>query len=107
MIRKVGSFASQVVRGLFLNVSFILFYLHFRQNNILETSSVRFPNLEFIEKPEFTRIVLKLYWSCHPNVTRFGYKRRRMEENFPDLCPYYDQYFYGNAVLVGKMEQGN
>ena len=73
----------------------------------METSSVRFPNLEFIDRPEFTRIVLKLYWSCHPNITRFGYKRRRMEENFPDLCPFYDENFYGKGILVDLMDKGN
>ena len=72
----------------------------------MEISNVRFPNLEFIDSPEFTRIVMKLYWSCYPNVTRFGYKRRRMDENFPDLCPYYEQYFYESTSLMGLMEKG-
>ena len=67
---------------------------------------MRFPNLEFIGSLEFTRIVMKLYWSCYPNTTRFGYKRRRLDESFPELCPYYDQYFYESTSLMGWMDEG-
>ena len=48
----------------------------------------------FKKSTEFVTIMKKLYWTCHPNITRFGYKRRMVELALPGLCDYYDNHFY-------------
>ena len=71
-----------------------------RQENELAISTLRFPNSEFQKSPEFLTIAKKLFWSCHPNTTRFGYKRRMLSLAFPGLCLYYDQHFYPQPRLA-------
>ena len=67
-----------------------------RQENELSVSSQKFPNSMFKETPEFLTIAKKLFWSCHPNTTRFGYKRRVLSLAFPDLCKHYDHQGHSN-----------
>ena len=77
----------------------ILILLLCRQENTLSVSTLKFPNKQFPNSPEFVAIVKKLYWSCRDNKTRFGYKRRGIMKAFPGLCGFYDELFYSNAAL--------
>ena len=53
------------------------------------------------------KIIKKLYWSCKENITRFGFKRRLLTTAFPELCTYYDQYFYQNTQISSQIEKEN
>jgi hypothetical protein len=79
-----------------LSFSFLSIY---RQENTLSVSSYQFPSHLFANSEEFLTIVKKLFWSCNKNKTRFGYKRRGIMMAFPDLCGFYDEYFYNNNHL--------
>ena len=48
----------------------------------------------------------KLFWSCSPEVTRFGYKRRSILYFYPTLCHYYDEYFYNNEFINSSLHKG-
>ena len=72
----------------------------------MEISSVRFPNLEFVDRPEFWKVARKLFWSCYHGLTRHGGKRKRMDANYPELCPFYDNYFYNNVKIREIFQQG-
>ena len=87
---------------------FIIFKTHifFRQENILEINHASFPNKGFQNSAEFAKIAKKLFWSCHENITRFGYKRGRMNLVYPGLCTFYDQYFYTNSDLTDLIMKG-
>ena len=77
-----------------------------RQTNKLEISNVRFPNLEFVDRPQFWKVARKLFWSCSQELTRHGRKRKRLEENYPELCSFYDKYFYKNDKIKEMFQQG-
>ena len=87
---------------------FIIFKtnIFLRQKNILEINHASFPNKGFQNSVEFAKIAKKLFWSCHENITRFGYKRGRMNLAYPGLCAYYDQYFYTNSNLKDLIMKG-
>ena len=51
-------------------------------------------------------IMKKLFWSCSPEVTRFGYKRRSILYFYPTLCQYYDEYFYTNEFINSSLHKG-
>ena len=60
--RYLVKYASQVPQ------LFFSFFLT-RQTNKLEISNVRFPNLEFVDRPEFWSVARKLFWSCYQAVS--------------------------------------
>ena len=67
---------------------------------MLSISTQKYPNNLFTSSAEFLNIVKKLFWSCNPsNKTRFGYKRSAISQHFPNLCAYYDDFFYNNENL--------
>ena len=37
---------------------------------------------------------------------RFGYKRRRLDNTYPKLCPYYDEFFYQNDNISTQFNTG-
>lgn len=74
---------------------------------MVSVSSTKFPNNEFKRSGDFVKIIKKLYWSCKENITRFGFKRRLLSEAFPELCTYYDQYFYTNTQISRQIENEN
>ena len=78
----------------------------FRQENNLDISLVKFPNTQFQLSHDFVKIVKKLFWSCYPNTTRFGYRRWRMDLAYPQLCPFYDKYFYNNTIISNMLVEG-
>ena len=78
----------------------------FRQENNLEISLVKFPNTQFQSTHDFVKIVKKLFWSCYSNTTRFGYRRWRMDLAYPQLCPFYDKYFYNNTIISNMLVEG-
>ena len=78
----------------------------FRQENRIIMNHAKFPNDEFFNSAEFLKITKKLFWSCHENITRFGYKRRRMDLAYPSLCSYYDLYFYTNSNITASITAG-
>ena len=77
-----------------------------RQINHLDISFVKFPNSEFKSSLDFLKVAKKLFWSCYPNTTRFGYRRWRMDLAYPNLCPFYDKYFFNNTIFNNTMFEG-
>ena len=77
-----------------------------RQDNHFDISLVKFPNQEFPSTHEFVKVIKKLFWSCYPETTRFGYRRWRMDLAYPQLCSFYDKYFYNNTMLSNLLFQG-
>ena len=54
----------------------------------------------FLRSPEMFILIKKLFWSCHPNPTRFGPKRRLLDIEYQRLCSVYDQFVYSNQELM-------
>ena len=79
----------------------------YRQSHSLEVSNVKFPNMEFHGRPELARVLQKLFWSCQPTVNRFGFKRLRLESAFPELCLFFDKYFYNNSEISNLFFKGS
>ena len=59
----------------------------------------------FKKSMEFVTIMKKLYWTCHPNITRFGYKRRMVEFALPGLCDFYDNHFYTRTTSIYQQSE--
>ena len=63
--------------------------------------------MEFHGRPELARVLQKLFWSCQPTVNRFGFKRLRLESAFPELCLFFDKYFYNNSEISNLFFKGS
>ena len=38
---------------------------------------------------------------------RFGYKRKRLDNTYPNLCHYYDEFFYQNDYIATQFIKGD
>ena len=56
-------------------------------------------NKMFSSSADFYLVIRTLWWSCQPEKNKFGPKRSILEEDFPDLCPYYDNCIYQNRIV--------
>jgi hypothetical protein len=70
-----------------------------RQENTISTSTYSFPNQMFTSSPDLHLLMRRLYWSCEKADTRFGPKRRLIDETFPTLCGFFDQFVYSNESI--------
>lgn len=70
-----------------------------RQENKIFVSERTFPNKMFPSSADFFLVIRKLWWSCQPEKNKFGPKRSILEKDFPDLCPYYDNFIYQNRMV--------
>jgi len=76
-----------------------------RQENKLSVSSYQFPNHLFMNSQHFLAVIKKLFWSCSKEKTRFGFKRRGLSTMYPELCGFYDDFFYANESLSNSFIQ--
>ena len=108
MTKTLRKNAYQAAKGKRYFIKYLrnLQFSYLRQENILKINHASFPNKGFQNSVEFAKIAKKLFWSCHENITRFGYKRGRMNLAYPGLCTYYDQYFYTNLNLTALIMKG-
>ena len=70
-----------------------------RQENKIFVSERTFPNKMFPSSADFYLVIRTLWWSCQPEKNKFGPKRSILEKDFPDLCPYYDNFIYQNRMV--------
>ena len=54
---------------------------------------------------EFWLVVYKLFWSCKNEHTKYGFKRPGLDRQYPTLCAFYDEYFYGNEDVKKTIEK--
>ena len=74
-----------------------------RQENEVSLSYQEYPGENFSKTREFWRVVYQLYWSC--NHENYQYKRLRMDVSYPELCPFFDEYFFSNDDARSKFEE--
>ena len=101
-----GKYALQITFRFLIFLHDMIYIIYYRQENKIMMNHAKFPTNEFYNSAEFFKITKKLFWSCHENITRFGYKRRRMDLAYPSLCSYYDQYFYTNSNITASITAG-
>jgi len=75
-----------------------------RQENQISISTQGFPGEAFSRTREFWLVVYKLFWSCKNKKTKFGFKRPGLERKYPELCAFYDDYFYNDNSVNQKLE---
>ena len=61
-----------------------------RQENPISTSVYKFPNKMFLDSPDALLLLQKLAHYCQSDMTRFGPKRHLLDEDYPLLCPFFD-----------------
>ena len=61
-----------------------------RQENPISTSTYKFPNKMFLNSPDALLLLQKLAHYCQSDMTRFGPKRHLLDEDYPLLCPFFD-----------------
>ena len=61
-----------------------------RQENPISTSTYKFPNKMFLNSPDALLLLQKLAVYCQNNMTHFGPKRRLLDEEYPLICPFFD-----------------
>ena len=61
-----------------------------RQENPISTSVYKFPNKMFLNSPDSLLLLQKLAHYCQHNMTHFGPKRRLLDEEYPLICPFFD-----------------
>ena len=74
-----------------------------RQENRLSTSASTFPNRMFLNPPDFFLVIRKLWWSCQPIRNKFGPKRIKLDEVYPNLCQFYDSFIYPNIEVNNSL----
>ena len=48
----------------------------------------------FLNSPDFFLVIKKLWWSCQPITNKFGPKRIKLDQVYPNLCQFYDSFIY-------------
>ena len=74
-----------------------------RQENRISTSASTFPNRMFLNSPDFFLVLRKLWWSCQPLRNKFGPKRVKLDEVYPNLCQFYDSFIYPNMEVNNSL----
>ena len=75
-----------------------------RQENEISISTQGIPGDSFRKTREFWLVMYKLFWLCRNENKRFGFKRPRLDQKYPNLCAYYDEYFFGIEDINDKIE---
>ena len=62
-----------------------------RQENLILTSTYKFPNKMFLNSPDSLLLIQKLAVYCQNDMTHFGPKRPLLDSEYPLLCPFLDR----------------
>ena len=57
----------------------------------------------FLNSPDFFLVLRKLWWSCQPIRNKFGPKRIKLDEVYPNLCQFYDSFIYPNIEVNNSL----
>ena len=67
----------------------------------MSTSTRSFPANVFAYSDDFWLVVQKLHRSCQKEPARHGFKRNVITAQYPNLCQFFDNYFY-NIPSINK-----
>ena len=73
----------------------------------MTTSSQLYPDDTFLFTDDFWLVVQKLYWTCQSTraTAKYGYKRQGLTAQYPQLCTFFDEYFYNNESVRNGFEE--